>query len=356
MNIKQVRIKDKKWIRCSLIKIGVLGYSSIAKRSVIPAINECDDFVLDGIGSRDIRNGKSYEELLGSDVDAIYVSLPVGLHYEWGKKVLESGKHLLMEKTFTESYGQAKELFDLASELNLSCMEALMYEFHPLQNQIDSLLSTIGDIRCVEAHFGFPYIENKNDIRYQKDLGGGAILDNLIYPLSFVFRILGDEYINYEPILFYDRKNEVDERGYIQFQYDTAIANISYGFGHSYRNEVTVWGDESTLIAKRVFSRPKDCDEDIKILKNGEVKSYKVENIDHFVEMLNNFKSYIDPFHFKFRHSSFNKIITRYFVWEIVYISNKYNIFIFFFKIIFFFFYISTIGNDLNSFFYFVSN
>ena len=51
--------------------------------------------------------------------------------------------------------------------------------------------------------------ENKNDIRYQKDLGGGAILDALIYPLSFVFRILGDEYIDYEPILFYDRENEI---------------------------------------------------------------------------------------------------------------------------------------------------
>ena len=306
MNIKQVRIKDKKWIRCSLIKIGVLGYSSIAKRSVIPAINECDDFVLDGIGSRDIRNGKSYEELLGSDVDAIYVSLPVGLHYEWGKKVLESGKHLLMEKTFTESYGQAKELFDLASELNLSCMEALMYEFHPLQNQIDSLLSTIGDIRCVEAHFGFPYIENKNDIRYQKDLGGGAILDNLIYPLSFVFRILGDEYINYEPILFYDKENKIDERGYIQFKYDESIANISYGFGHSYRNEVIIWGERAILKVNRVFTRPKNCDVPIQLWNNGKYERYKVENKNHFVEMLYSFGNSI-----KFNKSTSDKTLQR---------------------------------------------
>ena len=289
-----------------MIKIGVLGYSSIAKRSVIPAINECDDFVLDGIGSRDIRNGKSYEELLGSDVDAIYVSLPVGLHYEWGKKVLESGKHLLMEKTFTEYYGQAKELFDLASELNLSCMEALMYEFHPLQNQIDSLLSTIGDIRCVEAHFGFPYIENKNDIRYQKDLGGGAILDNLIYPLSFVFRILGDEYINYEPILFYDKENKIDERGYIQFKYDESIANISYGFGHSYRNEVIIWGERAILKVNRVFTRPKNCDVPIQLWNNGKYERYKVENKNHFVEMLYSFGNSI-----KFNKSTSDKTLQR---------------------------------------------
>jgi len=306
MNTKRVRIKDKKWIRCSLIKIGVLGYSSIAKRSVIPAINECDDFVLDGIGSRDIRNGKSYEELLGSDVDAIYVSLPVGLHYEWGKKVLKSGKHLLMEKTFTESYGQAKELFDIASVLNLSCMEALMYEFHPLQNQIDSLLPVVGDIRCVEAHFGFPYIENKNDIRYQKDLGGGAILDALIYPLSFVFRILGDEYIDYEPILFYDRENEIDERGYIQFKYDESVANISYGFGHFYRNEVIIWGEKAILKTNRVFSRPKNCDVPIQLWNNEKYEKYEVENKDHFVEMLYSFGNSI-----KFNKSTSDKTLQR---------------------------------------------
>jgi len=277
-----------------MMKIGLLGHSTIAKKSMIPAIEKCDWFMLGGIGARDIRTGNSYEEILESDVDAIYVSLPVGLHYKWGKKVLESGKHLLLEKTFTETYRQAKELFDLAKELNLSCMEALMYEFHPLQNQIESLLSDVGNIRSVEAHFGFPHFENKNDIRYQNDLGGGAILDCLVYPLSFVFRILGYDYTDYEPKIFWDIVNDIDECGYIRLQYDDSIANISYGFGHSYRNEITIWGDKSILTAKRVFTRPKDCDEDIKILKNGEVKSYKVENTDHFVEMLNNFKSYID--------------------------------------------------------------
>ena len=114
----------------SNVKIGVLGCSSIAGRSVIPAIVDCNNCILSGVASRDNVKAKlyaekfntkeySYEELLNSDIDAIYVSLPVGLHYEWGKKILESGKHLLMEKTFTETYQQAKELFDIAEQNNL---------------------------------------------------------------------------------------------------------------------------------------------------------------------------------------------------------------------------------------------
>ena len=280
-----------------MLKIGVLGNSSIARRSVIPAIKECKDFVLAGVGSRE---GQSYESILDSDIDAVYVSLPVGLHYEWGKKVLKSGKHLLMEKTFTETYEQAKELFVMSKRLNLFCMEALMYEFHPLQKQIDSLLSVVGDIRCVEAHFGFPYIENKNDIRYQKNLGGGAILDTLVYPLSFVFRILGDKFLDHHSIIFRDEQSEVDDRGYTHFQYDDAVANISYGFGHSYRNEVTIWGEKAILKTNRVFTRPKNCDEPIQLIsstkdrnKTGKYERYEVENVDHFLGMINSFSDSI---------------------------------------------------------------
>jgi len=273
-----------------MLKIGVLGYSSIAKRSVIPAIKECEDFVLSGVGARE---GQPYESILDSDIDAVYVSLPVGLHYEWGRKVLESGKHLLMEKTFTESYEQAKELFDLAKRLNLFCMEALMYEFHPLQNQIDSLLPSVGDIRCVEAHFGFPYFEDKNDIRYKKDLGGGAILDSLVYPLSFVFRILGDKFLDHHSIIFKDEQSEVDDRGYTHFQYEDVVANISYGFGHSYRNEVTIWGEDAILKSNRVFTRPKNCDVPVQVWNNGKCQEYEVENSDHFLRMLYSFSDSI---------------------------------------------------------------
>jgi|TARA_R110000824_G_scaffold56028_1_gene153793 NDP-hexose-3-ketoreductase len=272
-----------------LTKIGLIGHSSISRRSVIPAIQKSNDFDLGNIGTRDNRSGYSYQDILDSDVDSIYVSLPVGLHYEWGKKVLESGKHLLLEKTFTTSLDEGKELFDIAESSNLNCMEALMYQFHPLQKQIKDLLPRLGKIRCVEAHFGFPHLDNKKDIRYQKNLGGGAKLDCLVYPLSFVFDILGYEYDNFQELCFWD--DDIDARGYIMLEFQDSLANISYGFGHSYRNEILIWGEDSILKVKRVFSRPEICDEKIEISKNGVTETFEVKNSDHFLNMLSEFKN-----------------------------------------------------------------
>ena len=272
-----------------MIKIGLIGYSTISRKSTIPAIEQCDKVSLGRIGTRDKRSGYSYQDILESDADAVYVSLPVGLHYEWGKKVLESGKHLLLEKTFTETLDEAEELFEMSKDLNLICMESLMYEFHPLQSQIHDLLPELGNIKSVEAYFGFPHFENKDDIRYKNTLGGGATLDCLVYPLSFVFSILGYDYYDFESKVVWDDKNNIDESGYIRLQYDTALANISYGFGHAYRNEITIWGDEAILNVKRVFSRPEVCDEKINIIKNGQIKSYDVQNSNHFVNMLDEF-------------------------------------------------------------------
>lgn len=282
------------------MKIGVLGCSSVANKSMIPAINACECFVLSGVSSRDPDKSKlyadkfstkaySYEEILNSDVDVIYVSLPVGLHYVWGKKILESGKNLLMEKTFTRTHEEAKELFDIARRNNLVCMEALMYEYHPLQFQIDNLLLSAGEVKTVEAHFGFPHFKDTNNIRYSGELGGGAMLDSLIYPLSFVFRILGNDFKNFNSISFHDNKHGVDERGYIQFEYKNAIANISYGLSHSYRNEVAVWTENMMLKADRVFSRPKECKNPIELVYDGDRKMHKCKPSDHFVNMLRAF-------------------------------------------------------------------
>lgn len=286
------------------IKIGVIGCSSIAKRMVIPAIKKSDKFILSGIASRDKEKANlwseqyettafSYSELLNSDVDAIYVSVPVGLHYKWGKQVLQHNKHLLMEKTFTTTHAQGKDLFSLSEVKSLACMEALMYQYHPVQKQIDLCIKNIGAIKHLEAHFGFPHFRDKSDIRYSKHLGGGASLDCLIYPLSFVFRTLGTNYTDYKASVYYDKEYGVDERGYIHIEYPQTAASISYGFGHSYRNEITVWGESAIMRTKRVFTRPKKCSAPIQIWSDKECFDVEPEQSDHFLDMLSAFSDNI---------------------------------------------------------------
>tara|TARA_R100000315_G_C5235234_1_gene146839 strand:- start:2908 stop:3825 length:918 start_codon:yes stop_codon:yes gene_type:complete len=282
-----------------MIKVGIIGCSSIAERCVIPAIKQVKGIELIAIASRDIEKARNwcnkfdaepytYNDILKSNVDMIYVSLPPALHFEWGKKVLMSGKNLLMEKTFTMDLEEATELFCIAKDRNLRCMEALMYEFHPVHNKIDSLLKEIGDIKHVDASFGFPYFQNKNDIRYSKELGGGSILDSLIYPLSFVFRVLGKQLLDYNTFFI---EKDVIERGVITLKYKNAFANINFGFGQAYRNEIKICGSDKILKAQRVFSRTENCENPIEIVHNGNVTTHEIEKSNHFVNMIKYFIS-----------------------------------------------------------------
>ena len=74
---------------------------------------------------------------------------------------------------------------------------------------------------------------------------------------------------------------------------NVVVANISYGFGHSYRNEVTIWGEKAILKTNRVFTRPKNCDVPIQLWNNGKYERYEVENVDHFLGMINSFSDSI---------------------------------------------------------------
>lgn len=109
------------------MKIGILGTADIAFRRFLPALQKCPDITYAGVASRtpekamrfvEAYGGKaysSYDALLSDEtVDAVYVPLPPALHYEWGKKAVEAGKHLLMEKPFTTSLEDTKNLLALA--------------------------------------------------------------------------------------------------------------------------------------------------------------------------------------------------------------------------------------------------
>ena len=120
------------------MKIGILGTADIAFRRFLSALQKCEAFTYAGVASRTPEKGKRFVETFGGQVydgydalladdsiEAVYVPLPPALHYEWGKKVLLSGKHLLMEKPFTTNLQHTEELLQLAEEKGLAGEEPL---------------------------------------------------------------------------------------------------------------------------------------------------------------------------------------------------------------------------------------
>jgi predicted dehydrogenase len=184
----------------SQIRWGVLSTAKIGRVHVIPAIQQSQFGRVTAIASRDLSRARetaqeldiataygSYKELLADpDVDAIYNPLPNHLHVPWTIRCLEAGKHVLCEKPIGMSVAEAEQMAGVAATHPESkVMEAFMYRFHP-QWQTTRLLvrnGHIGQLRTVQTFFSYHNVDAKN-IRNQRDLGGGALMDIGCYPIS----------------------------------------------------------------------------------------------------------------------------------------------------------------------------
>jgi predicted dehydrogenase len=134
----------------------------------------------------------SYDALFADDdVDVVYIGTPIGTHFDVARDALLAGKHVLLEKAFTTTADEARSLAALAAERGRFLMEAMWMRFNPavvaLLEEIDD--GAIGEVRTVQASFGFP--PPPDSILWRSELGGGALLDMGVYPLTFAQLVLG---------------------------------------------------------------------------------------------------------------------------------------------------------------------
>lgn len=137
----------------------------------------------------------SYEELVADpDVDIVYVSTPHPMHAENAILALEAGKHVLVEKPFTLNAAEAARVRDVAAERGLLAMEAMWARYLPHMVRIRELLAdgALGDIRAVMADHTQRITTDPAHRLNAIELGGGALLDLGIYPVSFTWDVLGE--------------------------------------------------------------------------------------------------------------------------------------------------------------------
>ena len=136
----------------------------------------------------------SYEALVADpNVDVVYISTPHPLHYENTKLVLGAGKHALVEKAFTMDAGQARELVEMAAERKLVVLEAMWTRWLPHMVRIREIIAagTLGDVRTLIADHNQKLSDDPAGRMRNPDLGGGALLDLGIYPISFAWDLFG---------------------------------------------------------------------------------------------------------------------------------------------------------------------
>jgi len=288
----------------NIINIGVLGCANIAKRSLIPAILDLkEEYCLKGVASRSGETAKAcaeqfatesytgYEELLNSgNLDAVYIPLPNALHTEWIEKALNRNIHVLVEKSLSCSFEDAQRLNQLAKEKHLVLVENFQFRFHRQLSIVKELVAEgrIGALRCVRGSFGFPPFPDSNNIRYQKHLGGGALLDAGAYPVKIAQMFLGDQIEVKASSLYVDPACNVDIWGgvYLQQCNSPLFAELAFGFDHFYQCNLELWGSKGKLTATRIFTAPPGFSPDILIETANGKEVIAVEPDNHFRNML----------------------------------------------------------------------
>src|SRR5271165_6566890 len=143
-----------------------------------------------GIGNRHA----SYESLVADPhVDVIYVATPQPMHRDNAILALQGGKYVLVEKPFTMNAVEAREIVQVARERGRFAMEAMWMRFLPHVGVIRDWLGrgVLGDIITVSADHGQWFAEDPDFRLFAPELGGGALLDLGVYPVSFASMVLG---------------------------------------------------------------------------------------------------------------------------------------------------------------------
>ncbi|KAG0347377.1 hypothetical protein BG005_000194 [Podila minutissima] len=177
------------------LRIGILGAANIAPNALINPAKSMKSINVVSVAARDHNKAKdyatahgipsthaSYDALISDpSIDCIYNPLPNGLHYEWTKKALEAGKHVLLEKPAASNAAQTREMFELAKSKNLVLLEAFHYRFHPasiyFKDLIQRHLAEGHQLQKVESIMSFGSIFPKDDIRFNFKLAGGVLMD-----------------------------------------------------------------------------------------------------------------------------------------------------------------------------------
>lgn len=308
-----------------MIRIGIICPSEIAFRRFLPALKEAGEgfqFTAIGIASpeewfgdikqvskeqveeqqtRERAKAQTFIDSYGGEIivgygnlvsskqiDAAYIPLPPALHHQWAKKALEAGKHVFVEKPSTTSLADTEDIIALASKKNLALHENYMFIYHSQLEELNNVVESgeIGDVRLYRITFGFP-MRAKNDFRYNKALGGGALLDAGGYCLKYANYLLGGNAHIIAAQANYIDDFDVDMYGSATMANDKGqVAQLSFGMDNDYRCDIEIWGSKGTITSGRILTAPAGFVPSYTIKKNQEIEARTLNADDAFLKSI----------------------------------------------------------------------
>lgn len=283
------------------IRWGILGTGNIAKQFA-RGLATATDVELVAVGSRSQESADafgaefnvphkhaSYDDLANDpQVDAVYVATPHTLHQENTLMCLNAGKAVLCEKPFAINTQQAETMVGLAREKGIFLMEAMWSRFFPIMIRLREMLAegVIGEVRMLQADFGFRAGFNPQSRLFNPELGGGGLLDVGIYPVSLASMIFGPP--SRITGMAHLGETGVDEQAAMILGYEGGqLASLWTGIRINTQQEAILLGTEGRIRlhnrwwmpTQMTITRPGQDDELIELPFEGNGYNYEAEEV-----------------------------------------------------------------------------
>lgn len=283
------------------VSFGIIGAGRIAQKFA-RGISYVEDAELIAVASRsidkaeefghmfDIKNRYgSYEELVADEeVDVVYICTPNSLHKEHTILCLENKKAVICEKPFGVSQDEVEEMIQAAKDNGVFLMEAMWTRFFPIIKKVKELVEDglIGQVKMIQGDFGFESDTGYEDIRFNKDLGGGSIFDVGIYPISLSSMIYQKQPTNVR-VMANIGKTGVDEEAAMILGYDKGeMALLSSAITTETPRGVDIIGDKGYIQIpnawygeKAIIQIPNKETQVIDLPMEGNGYNYEVEEV-----------------------------------------------------------------------------
>ena len=291
-----------------ILRFGIIGCSSVAKRRFLPALQKSASARLERIGSRSpakaaeyasafsCAKAGSYEAVLADpEVDAIYLSIPVALHEFWLREAAKHKKHILCEKPAFSSLRPGIEIVRECREQGVRLMEGYMFRYHPQHGLVRKLVreNAIGRPRFFTGEYAVPR-PAPEDIRFKPELGGGVFLDAAGYlPAAAALQIEAPPVsVLCQQVM--DAATGVDEAVAMMVQFaDGQIGHYRAAYGLQYRARYSLHGTLGRIEVERAFAINPDVEGRVVLETNDGVKRLTAEPADQFLLMIDDFAGQI---------------------------------------------------------------
>lgn len=261
------------------LRWGILATGRIAHRFA-QGLAKSQTGVLQAVGSRDLGRAAEFARQHGAgsygfyadvashlDVDAVYIATPHHLHESHTVMCAQQGKAILCEKPFCLDLASAERALAVVRKAGVYFCEAFMYRFTPQTAFVRQLLDqrVVGTVHHVRAEFGYASGRGGDNFRFEKTLGGGALMDVGVYPVSFARMVFGEEPLRAE-YAFEPAGDGYDGcgTGFLQFS-GGRTASFSCGVHLALGNQAVIYGTSGSITVES----PWFCDGRVVVRRPG---------------------------------------------------------------------------------------